>query len=147
MNVTFNQLLSMVHNVPLTGSGGYLALQQLALHWPGADAADVAQRGWWMSFADPVQLGQLNVAGAVDISAVLPQVAQNITNSLGQPDMKIPIDLGDSIKALVNTPIVKTLEINVGPWTQANPSTLTLNNQILKNQEVTSNCYGGLKFC
>ncbi len=147
MNVTFNQLLSMVHNVPLTGSGGYLALQQLALHWPGADAADVAQRGWWMSFADPVQLGQLNVAGAVDISAVLPQVATNITNNLTARGNEIPIDLGDSIKALVNTPIVKTLTIDVGPWTQANPSTLTLSNQILKNQEVPSNCYGGLKFC
>jgi len=147
MNVTFNQLLSMVHNVPLTGSGGYLALQQLALHWPGADAADVAKRGWWMSFADPVQLGKLNVAGAVDISAVLPQVATNITNNLQAPGNEIPIDLGDSIKALANTPIVKTLTIDVGPWTQANPSTLTLSNQILKNQNVPSNCYGGLKFC
>ncbi|WP_425915576.1 hypothetical protein [Acinetobacter sp. TSRC1-2] len=147
MNVTFNQLLSMVHNVPLTGSGGYLALQQLALHWPGADAADVAQRGWWMSFADPVQLGQLNVAGAVDISAVLPQVATNITNSLTQENMRIEIDFGNAIQALVGTPIVKTLQIDVGQWTQANPSKLTLNNQILKNQEVTSNCYGGLKFC
>lgn len=147
MDVTFNQLLSMVHNVPLTGSGGYLALQQQALRWPGADTADIAQQGWWMSFADPVQLGELNVSGNVDISAVLPQVAQNITNSLTQEDMRIDIDLGNAIQALVGTPIVKTLVIDVGQWTQNNPSKLTLSNQILKNQTVVSNCFGNLKFC
>lgn len=147
MNVTFDQLLSMVHNIPLTGSGGYLALQQMALKWPGADKADVAQRGWWMSFADPVQLGELNVSGDVDISAVLPQVAQNITKTLTQEEMRIEIDFGNALGALAGTPIVKTLEIDVGQWTQANPSKLTLSNQILKNQDVTSNCFGGLKFC
>ncbi|MGE8542205.1 MAG: hypothetical protein ACN6NX_12945 [Acinetobacter sp.] len=147
MNVTFDQLLSMVHNVPLTGTGGYLSLQQMALKWPGAEAADIAQRGWWMSFADPVQLGKLNVSGNVDISAVLPQVAQNITNTLTQEDMRIDIDLGNAIEALVGTPIVKSLVIDVGTWTSANPSKLTLSNQILKNQEVTANCFGGLKFC
>ena len=147
MNVTFDQLLSMVHNVPLTGTGGYLSLQQMALKWPGAEAADIAQRGWWMSFADPVQLGKLNVSGNVDISAVLPQVAQNITKTLTTEDMRIDIDLGNAIEALVGTPIVKSLVIDVGTWTSANPSKLTLSNQILKNQEVTSNCFGGLKFC
>ncbi len=147
MDVTFDQLLSMVHNIPLTGTGGYLSLQQMALKWPGADSADVAQRGWWMSFADPVQLGQLNVTNAVDISAVLPQVAQNITKTLSEEDMRIAIDMGNAIDALVGTPIVKSLEIDVGQWTKANPSKLTLSNQILKNQEVTPNCFGGLKFC
>ena len=124
-----------------TADGGETSLRQMSGN------AVVAQKGWWMSFADPVQLGELNVSGDVDISAVLPQVAQNITKTLTQEEMRIEIDFGNALGALAGTPIVKTLEIDVGQWTQANPSKLTLSNQILKNQDVTSNCFGGLKFC
>ncbi len=38
----------------------YLALQNQMLQWPGAKADDVAQKGWWMSFADPVNIGNIS---------------------------------------------------------------------------------------
>src|SRR5690606_32360519 len=57
--MTFNQALSMIHNVPLLGRGAYLSLQKEDVGWSGADVADVAQAGWWMSIQNPIQLGKL----------------------------------------------------------------------------------------
>src|SRR5690606_40134368 len=59
--------LSMIHNVPLLGSGAYLSLQKEDVRWSGADVADVAQAGWWMSIQNPIQLGKLETANQVDI--------------------------------------------------------------------------------
>ncbi|MFN3073407.1 hypothetical protein ACK1JC_07285 [Acinetobacter sp. TY2] len=160
MNVTFKQALSMFHNIPLEGNGGYLSLQQIALLWPGSyvDSADttgktlnqmtstdVAQKGWWMSFAEPVNLGYLKGATAVDISSVLPQVATLITQDLTAN----PISLGggDILNALFSQPITKKMNIDIGAYTKVNPATLTLENLKLVNQNVVTNCYGSLKFC
>lgn len=160
MNVTFKQALSMFHNIPLDGTGGYLSVQQMALLWPGnyvdstdttgktlskMTSTDVAQKGWWMSFAEPVNLGYLKGATAVDISSVLPQVATLITQDLSAN----PISLGggDILNALFNSPITKKMNIDIGAYTKVNPATLTLENLKLVNQELTFNCYGTLKFC
>ncbi len=144
VNITFKQALSMFHNIPLRGTGGYLALQNQALRWPGANTDDIAQRGWWMSFAEPVQLGYLEAANKVDISAVLPQVAAFATNAL-LADAPIDVSgLGDTWSALTNQTLRKTLQIDVGSSPAAQ---LTLENQQLKSQYLTTNCYGSLKFC
>ncbi len=50
MDITFVQALNMIHNIPLTGTGGYLSLQSKPVQWMGADEKDIAQQGWWMSF-------------------------------------------------------------------------------------------------
>ncbi|XID74367.1 hypothetical protein ACF3NA_07400 [Alkanindiges sp. WGS2144] len=162
MNITFEQALSMIHNIPLTGTGGYLSLQQQALLWPGAyvDAADnsktnitqmtqsdVAQKGWWMSFAEPVQLGYLQASNEVDISSVLPQVAALITQDLMKEENRIYVDFGEALGAVANNPITKQIIIDLNDYTLANPARITLENQQLKNQEVRPNCYGGLTFC
>jgi hypothetical protein len=142
INITFEQALSMIHNIPLKGTGGYLALQKQALQWPGANSDDIAQKGWWMSFAEPVQLGYLKASQQVDISGVMPQVSTFVTQALYADD-PIYINLGDAWGALTNNPIVKSLEIPVG----SNTANLMLQNQQLKNQKIPTNCYGGLKFC
>ena len=161
MNITFQQSLSMIHNIPLNGTGGYLSLQMMDLLWPGSyinsndigknslssmSTSDVAKKGWWMSFADPVQLGYLKGNAAVDIKDVLPQVANLITQNLYDSG-PIVLNVGDLGSALVNQPISKTLEIDIGSYTALNPAKLTLQNLQLKNQEVVTNCYGNLKFC
>ncbi len=160
LKVSFLQSLSMFHNIPLNGTGGYLSLQQIALLWPGnyvdsvdttgknlsqMTSTDVAQKGWWMSFADPVQLGTLKGGTPVDISTVLPQVASLVTQDLSANPIKL--SLGEGLGALANTPVKKTMTIDLGVYTQNNPAQLTLQNLKLANQEVTSNCYGSLKFC
>ncbi|ENX17672.1 hypothetical protein F895_00816 [Acinetobacter sp. CIP 64.2] len=162
MNITFNQALSMIHNIPLTGTGGYLSLQNQQLLWPGATVAtsdqginnlnamssgtDVAQPGWWMSFAEPVQLGKLNVTNPVDISSVLPQVAKMASDQLKTSPYTY-VSFGSAIGALTGAPIVQQINIDLGAYTTTNPATLTLQNQQLNNQKVVSNCYGSLSFC
>ncbi len=145
INVTFNQALSMIHNIPLSGNGGYLSLQNQSLRWPGTNVDDIAQKGWWMSFQQPVQLGKLNITDQVDISSVLPQVAQKVSDFLWQEANRIDIDFGSALGAAVGLPIEK----NIGSidLSSAAPASLTLSNQILQNQAVSPNCYGGLTFC
>lgn len=142
IDITFQQSLSMIHNIPLKGTGGYLSLQKEALQWPGANADDVAQSGWWMSFAEPVQLGYLKALQQVDISNVLPQVATFVTQQL-YASSPIDVNLIDALGAAVNQPITKTLVIPVSN----NRATLMLENLQLKNQSIPSNCYGTLTFC
>lgn len=152
MDITFVQALNMIHNIPLNGTGGYLSLQSQAVKWQGADAADFAQPGWWMSFKDPIQLGYLKTENKVDISYVLPQVATAISDFLLKPENLIDVNLTEALAStLVKTPVERELNINVGGFTSytspGRPAQLTLNNQILQNQKVTANCFGGHKFC
>ncbi|ENV78580.1 MULTISPECIES: hypothetical protein [Acinetobacter] len=142
LNVTFSEALNMFHNIPLRGTGGYLALQNQVLRWPGANNDDIAQKGWWLSFKDPIDLGYLTSTNAADISAVLPQVAGFITQSLMNSD-DIPIGLIDGLGAATNNAIKKKLNIDVSSQT----ANLTLNNLQLTSQYLKSNCYGNLKFC
>lgn len=150
MDITFEQALSMIHNIPLNGTGGYLSLQNQNVKWQGADAADIARPGWWMSFKDPIQLGYLKTQNEVDISYVLPQVATAISDFLLKPENLINVSFFEAIGSLVSEPVEKKLNINVGgftDYTSGRPAQLTLQNQILQNQKVTTNCFGGHKFC
>ena len=162
MNITFEQALSMIHNIPLTGTGGYLAMQSTSLLWPGATIAvsdigktsladmsngtDVAKTGWWMSFAQEVQLGKLNVTNPVSIDSVLPQVSTLVSSAL-QKSPYTYVNFGSAIGALTGSPITQKINVDLGSYTQSNPATMTLLNQQLNNQNVVSNCYGSLKFC
>lgn len=147
MDITFEQALSMIHNIPLTGTGGYLSMQTDAVKWGDTDAADTAQAGWWMSFKNPIQLGYLQAEKEVDISAVLPQVADLVSEFLTTEENRIKINALEAIGSLLSVPISKKLEIDLGSYTNTNPATISLTNQLLKNQAVASNCFGGYKFC
>ena len=150
MDITFVQALNMIHNIPLNGTGGYLSLQSQNVHWQGADAADIAKPGWWMSFKDPIQLGVLKTTDAVDISFVLPQVATAISEFLLRPENLIDVNALEAVGSLANVPVVRKLNIDVGRFTNyatGTPATLTLMDKLLQNQNVTSNCFGGHKFC
>lgn len=171
MDVTFSQALSMFHNIPLNGTGMYLSFQKDATLWPGAyiktiadkdyatdsyselnqtdlvkmTQSDVAQRGWWMSFSDPVRLGTLKASSPVDISATLPQVAY--LSSLFLQDNPIPVSGGEGLGSLFGTPVNKLLNIDLDTYTKNNPVKTILQNLKLVNQVVTPNCWGGVKFC
>ena len=168
MKIDFIQSLSMIHNIPLTGTGGYLSLQDMALIWPGAKVAssdlnktslsgmssntDVAQTGWWMSFNDPVQLGKLNVTQPVVLdNNTLKQVAQRVTETLMQtsadtPQVKVN-GIGELLSLLADQPLASKVVANLDSSTRDNPVYLKLQNQQLSNQTVKTNCYGSLKFC
>ncbi|MBU3847132.1 MAG: hypothetical protein H9855_09195 [Candidatus Acinetobacter avistercoris] len=164
MDITFNQALSMLHNIPLTGNGGYLSLQQQSILWPGSyisssdssgktldnmTQSDVSKTGWWMSFADPVQLGYLKATEKVDIKNVMPQVATLMTNELLKEENRVYAPLGSALGTLfgitMTTP--KPIIVDLNQATLANPAKLALSNLKLGNQEVRANCYGNLQFC
>lgn len=150
LDITFQQSLNMIHNIPLNGTGGYLSLQSQNVKWQGSDANDIAQAGWWMSFKDPIQLGYLKTENPVDISYVLPQVATAISDFLLRPENKINVNIIEAVGSLLDSPVERELNIDVGGFTNYNtgrPAQLTLQNQILQNQKVTTNCFGGHKFC
>lgn len=156
LDVTFNQDLSMIHNVPLTGTGMYLSFQKEAVFWPGAyagaDGTDIAQPGWWMSFHDQVDLGYLQGVNPVDISSVFPQVAVLASNQLLAQD-PIYINLGQAIEALfdatltTNAPVVVNLDNATNPALGGTPASITLENLQLLNQSVSPNCWGSARFC
>ncbi|EXB49592.1 hypothetical protein J522_1177 [Acinetobacter baumannii 146457] len=142
-NVQVNQNFNLIHNLPIT-SGGYLALQNTALQWPGADAADIAQPGWWLSFKDPLDFGALNPTTGIPMQDVLPQIATFITDYLSQN--KISLSLTDGVAAALNLPVYKGIgDVRLADNARA---VMVLENLLLdSNQKPVSNCFGGLKFC
>lgn len=168
MKIDFEQSLSMFHNIPLTGTGGYLSVQDIALLWPGAfvssnDAtktslstisinSDVAQPGWWMSFAKPVELGHLDVTNPIVLDDnILGQVAQRVTQTLTPDYVNKPRAEATSIAAIVSlladNPLTSKIVADLNTASASNPVYFKLTNQKLGNQEVVANCYGSLRFC
>ncbi|MCH7315211.1 hypothetical protein [Acinetobacter sp. ANC 3882] len=142
-NVQVKQNFNLIHNLPIT-SGGYLALQNTALQWPGSDTADVAQPGWWLSFKDPLDFGALNPTTGIPMQDVLPQIATFITDYLSK--QTITVTEGEALAAAFGAPVYKGLgDIRLAADARA---VMVLQNLLLdSNQKPVSNCFGGLKFC
>ncbi|MCH4246362.1 MAG: hypothetical protein LKF82_00765 [Acinetobacter populi] len=171
-NVTVKQNFNLIHNLPIT-SGGYLSLQSVALRWPGSASAytynltdgsivnvadnytttssnlilnsgDIAQPGWWMSFADPLDFGALNPTTGIPMQDVLPQIATFITDYLSENN--ISLGFFEAVGAGLGAPIYK----GIGNIQLANNAraVMVLENLLLDgNQKPVSNCWGNLKFC
>lgn len=68
------------------------------MHQEAVSPGDIAQRGWWMSFSEPLNFGRLEVQKQIDMTTVLPQVAtfinnfflQQATDANGNPLYAIP---------------------------------------------------------
>mgnify|MGYP000880713438 FL=1 len=138
--INFSQSLGYIHKADIN-SPFSLSVQGQAMRWPGAVAADVAQKGWWMSFNDPVSLMQLYPSSSVNIVPAFNQIATAFYNYfVANP---IPISTNAGLDQLFNG----SMTVNVGALTV--PATLAMNLQDLQlsTQNFTPNCYGGLKFC
>ncbi|HRH92785.1 MAG TPA: hypothetical protein PLW01_12885 [Agitococcus sp.] len=162
-NVTIQQDLGYVHYLPIN-SPFYLSLQAQDMRWPGsksipnpertrvdgstdfsqpATVTDTAKRGWWMSFADPIDLGSVDPVQAVDIAPLFPQLAQSLTTYITANPASM------TFTGLVNA-ILGTGDINIDAGTvnlSGSPLSLTLRDLQLSGQSFTPNCYGGLTFC
>jgi hypothetical protein len=138
-NVTINQSLGYIHSLPIN-SPFSLSLQKQAVRWPDAVAADVAQKGWWMSFSDPVDLGQIIPTDLIDISPLFPQLKTEISNYL-QANPATTNDLAAVISG-------DGLDANIGNINlSGSPLSLLLSNLQLNGQNFAPNCYGSLSFC
>ncbi|EFF83391.1 hypothetical protein HMP0015_1132 [Acinetobacter haemolyticus ATCC 19194] len=142
-NVQVKQNFNLIHNLPIS-SVGYLALQNTALMWPGADPNDIAQPGWWLSFKDPLDFGALNPTTGIPMHDVLPQIATFITDYLS--NNRIDLSFTESFGALFGTPIYKGIgDVRLADNARA---IMVLENLLLDgHQKPVSNCFGGLKFC
>lgn len=153
MEIDFSQSLSMIHNIPLTGTGFYLSMQGEDVKWPGAHQDDVARQGWWMSFSDEVDLGELNASNPVNIDSVLPQVATLMTAELLKEENRVYAPPGASLGTLFGItmttpePIIVDLDAATDPLQGGNPVDLNLSNLQLTSQYVTPNCWGSARFC
>lgn len=73
--------------------GNYNPANGETIRQEGVQSGDIAQRGWWMSFAEPLYFGRLEPTVTVPMTDVLPQVAtfindffsQQLTDSSGNP--------------------------------------------------------------
>ncbi|MDC4444772.1 hypothetical protein OHV35_15340 [Acinetobacter baumannii] len=139
-NLNLTQSLGLIHNLPIN-SPMYLALQNQMLQWPGAKADDVAQKGWWMSFANPVNVGNIIPQDAIDISPLFPQISTAVSAFL----QANPAKTSDLDGLLLGA----DLDVNIGTIDLKNsPLTLNLSNLQLTNQNFKPNCHGsGLTFC
>lgn len=165
-DVTINQGLGYIHSLPINGtSGGYISLQSQDLRWPDtysgpnpertnvdgsintsvpATVTDIAQKGWWMSFKDPINLGSVDPVKDLDIAPLFPQIATQITNFLMDDNNAASL----SVSQLGNV-ISGSGDVNVGIGTLTVPTalSLTLTDLQLAGQNFAPNCYGTLTFC
>lgn len=144
-SIAFSENLGYIHNVQVN-SPFYLSFQNQNILWPGASAADVAQRGWWMSFADPVSLGTVNPLLPIDISPTFAAMAKDFLNYYSPSNpLKIYLTTAQTLGALISFPIPVPVSANLS---NEPPLPLPVSNQQLdSHQNVTPNCMGSYKFC
>ena len=139
LNIDFQQDLGYIHKIPVNNPFS-LSMQSNDIQWPGA--VEVAQQGWWMSFQDPVDLGELNPLNKVDIRSVYPQIAALISEYMWEN----PIDVttGDAWDALTSGHMYK----DVGAVDLAGASVdIKLQDLQLSTQDFQANCWGSARFC
>ena len=154
-NVTIDQDLGYIHNLPVN-SPFYLSLLSQSLRWPGTYSGplsksspeivtDVAQKGWWLSLQDPVNLGSVDPTQAIDIAPLFPQIAAQVSGQLSAEPYPY-IGLSSLLNAVLGTGDINVDVKNPIDLTNS-PLSLNLSNLQLNGQNFKPNCYGSLKFC
>ena len=136
--VNFEEALGFVHQIQLN-SAFSLSLQREDVHWPGFAAANIAKRGWWLSVADPVSIGEIIPDERLSIEPLLGQFAQQAGNYLQQN----PAQTSDIAGVLTGN----NLEANIGTIRPSTPLMMNLQDLKLRGQDFAPNCFGGYKFC
>ena len=140
VDATIYENLGLFHKASLNGSAASLPLQGQDVRWPGAQA--VAQRGWWLEFSNPIDIGQIDPSNAVDIPKnTLNASFTQVSNYLDAN----PVQCGNvlALTCLLGSAIpVGTVDLIA-----AQHAPMDLINLQLAKQSFTPNCYGTLKFC
>lgn len=146
IKTTFDQDLGYIHKIDIGGSPFSLGFQKEAVKWPGSAPEDVAQRGWWMSFPEPVTIGYVNPQDAIDLASAeigpdfFPQLQGAINDFLALNPAQTN-DLAGIISG-------SGLSVNAGNLDlSAYPLFLGLSNLQLEGQAFSPNCFGTATFC
>jgi len=137
-DVTINQGLGYIHKLPVD-SPFYLSFQEKSVDWPGGAPDDVARTGWWMSFADPVNLGSVDPVKAIDVTELFPQIATQVGAYLNNSPANTN-DLGGVLSG-------DGLDVGIGNVVVDDPLSLTLTDLQISGQNFSPNCYGTARFC
>ncbi len=89
IDATIDQELRYIHKVNVGGGAFYMSAQNQPIHWKGAPVADVAQKGWWMSMGNPVELGKLALSDIYLTDTVLQDVTDRISDAITSPPIQV----------------------------------------------------------
>lgn len=148
LEANFTESLGFIHKIEVD-SPFSLSFQKQAVKWPNTAAANIAQQGWWMSFEDAVELGDVSPANQVDVTQAFPQLAQALQTYFNNN----PLQLGSSqawtgiIGGYMNVNMPNmNLQTQVPGGTP--PLSLVLQDEALgAAQDVVPNCWGTASFC
>lgn len=147
LSATFYEGLGYIHKIEVD-SPFSLSFQNEAVKWPGTAASNVAQPGWWMSFEDAVELGDVSPSNLIDITSAFPQLVSAMQAYFDAN----PLQLGSAQAWTgltggymnVNMPNMH-MQNDVPGGTP--PLSMTLQDEPLAAQNVTPNCWGSASFC
>lgn len=140
VDVTINEDLGYFHKASLNGTPASLSLQGQDIQWTGNKS--VAQKGWWLEFSNPIDIGKIDPTDRVDIpKATLNEVMNQVSTYLNDK----PVQCGSL--ALENCLFGSAIPLKEVDLKDATRPSMTLTNLQLAKQDFTPNCYGSLKFC
>jgi len=146
-SISLTEPLGYLHVIPLNNPFS-LSFEKQSVTWPGGSISQPATTGWFMSVADPVNLGSLSTPSgyAADISANNAALASAFTDYFNIDANKLTIPLSSVFGNLFSIPIHKdagTLNFGTQPAVPLNLANLPLGT----TQTPVPNCYGSYKFC
>ncbi|MCH7332062.1 hypothetical protein MMO39_10730 [Acinetobacter modestus] len=141
VDVSISEDLGYFHRANLNGTPASLSLQATDILWPGTKS--LAQRGWWLEFSNPIDIGDVSPTDAVNIAsntieATLVQISDYLTN-----EEKVKCGAAGLLSCLGGS----TINIGTPDLSNAPAVPMALTNLVLANQSFAPNCYGTLKFC
>ncbi|WP_436873069.1 hypothetical protein [Acinetobacter haemolyticus] len=141
VDVAISEDLGFFHKANLNGTAASLSLQSQDIQWTNNNS--VSQNGWWLEFSDPIDIGFIEPALAVDIpKATLNEAFSQVSNYLTNVQ---PINCGSAgVLSCLFGDTIPTGTVNLINATRPQMALVDLE---LATQKFTPNCYGTLKFC
>ncbi|WP_018677913.1 hypothetical protein [Acinetobacter tjernbergiae] len=141
VDVAISENLGFFHKASLNGTAASLSLQSQDIQW--TNNVSVAQKGWWLEFSNPIDIGKIDPTLAVNIpKATLNEVMDQVSNYLTNIQ---PVDCGPIFA--INCLAGSTIPVGTVDLINAAHASMTLIDLQLAKQDFTPNCYGTLKFC
>jgi hypothetical protein len=143
VNVSINEDLGYFHKAKLNGTPASLSLQSTDITWPGTKSV-AAQKGWWLEFSNPIDIGDISPADPVNIASnTIQATLVQVGNYLQSDDGYVRCGTFGLLSCIGGS----SISIGTPDLANAPAVPMTLTNLVLVNQSFAPNCYGGLKFC
>lgn len=140
VDVAISEDLGFFHKANLNGTAASLSLQSKDIQWTNNNS--VSQNGWWLEFSDPIDIGFIEPALAVDIpKATLNEAFRQVSEFL----YANPVQCGGVIAE--NCLLGSAIPVGTVNLINAARPQMALVDLELATQKFTPNCYGTLKFC